>query len=273
MKNLGIKEFSDQLHDNLKAELELITKENEDVVAKSSKSMVAVRSAINQLKEFLYKYQFSDKSQEIEFFKEIKPVFVSQYYYYDKIFSLKINEPYGSPESLKAYYRDQLEQLRQFLQENHEFYRYCLSNSTSFDDKYFTRSENPFKSVEIDAKFSTGYDLTLSTILANQLIREYLQGLINNLESRSPTLSSSPLTWTGTKTGLIEIVYALQSMGAFNDGKADIKQVASSFETFFNISLGNWYRHFQEIRLRKITRTNFIDQMKKALEERLDQLD
>jgi len=62
-------------------------------------------------------------------------------------------------------------------------------------------------------------------------------------------------------------------MGVINKGNADIRQVASAFETFFNISLGNWYRQFQEIRLRKVARTNFIDQMKKWLEDRLDELD
>src|SRR5690606_10690344 len=273
MKNLDIKGFSDQLHDSLKAELEAIGRENDDLIARAGKSIVAVRSAISQLKDFVYKYQFSGKDEEIEFFKEIKPVFISQYYYYDKIFTLKIHEPFGSRESINAYYLDQLNQLQAFLTENHEFYRYCLSNATYFDDKYFTRSERPFRPIEIDTTFSTGYDLILSTILANQLVREHLQSLISRLDVGSPGLSTSSLTWTGTKTGLIEIIYALQSMGAFNDGKADIKQVATSFESFFNVSLGNWYRHFQEIRLRKIARTNFIDQMKKALEERLERLD
>lgn len=273
MNTIDIKTFSDQLHDSLKAELETIARENNDLIAKASKSLVSLRSAISLLKDFVYRYKFKDKTEEIEFFKEIKPVFASQYFYYDKVFSIKINEPFGSRESVTSYYYQQLDRLQEFTKEHREFFSYCLSNSSTFDDKYFMRENNLFVSIEVDTKFSTGYDLILATILANQLVRDHLQNLIRSLESEPSETKPSTLTWTGTKTGLIEIIYSFQALGVFNNGKADIKQVASSFESFFNISLGNWYRHFQEIRLRKIAKTNFIDQMKKTLEDRLDELE
>jgi hypothetical protein len=266
MKNIAIKEFSDQLHGTLTAELEIIARENEELIARATKSLVSVRLAINQLKDFVYQYKFSNSKEEITFFKEIKPVFVSQYYYYQKVFSIKINEPLESRESRLAYYFDQLEKMQEFVKEHVEFYSYCLSNSTNLDERYFTRGDNSFKSIELDTRFATGYDLVLANILANRLITEHLQNLISSLDSDIP----SSLTWTGTKTGLIEIIYSLHAMGAINNGKADIKQVATSFESFFNISLGNWYRHFQEIRLRKNNRTNFLDQMRENLTKRLD---
>lgn len=273
MNTIDIKLYCDQLHETLKAELENIARENQEVIAKASKSLVSLRSSIRQLKDFVHRYQFKSKAEEIKFFKEIKPVFASQYFYYDKIFSIKINEPFGSRESMTVYYFQQLDKLQDFVKENREFYSYCLSNSSTFDDKYFTRENNSYRDIEVDTTFSTGYDLILATILANQLVKEHLQNVIRNLDSEFPETKSSTLSWTGTKTGLIEIIYSLQALGVFNNGKADIKQVASSFESFFNISLGNWYRHFQEIRLRKIARTNFIDQMKKILEDRLDELE
>ncbi len=273
MNTIDIKSFSDRLHNSLKAELETIALENNELIAKASKSLVSLKSTISQLKDFVHHYKFQDKGEEISFFKEIKPVFTSQYFYYDKLFSIKINEPFGSRESLTAYYYQQLDKLQEFVKEHREFYSYCLSNSSDLDDKYFTRENNSFRNIEVDTKFSTGYDLVLATILANHLVREHLQNVIRSLDSEFPETKPSTLTWTGTKTGLIEIIYSFQALGVFNNGKADIKQVASSFEAFFNISLGNWYRHFQEIRLRKIARTNFIDQMKKILEDRLDELE
>lgn len=273
MNTIDIKSFSDQLHDTLKAELETIARENQELIARASKSLASLRAAIIQLKDFVHRYKFKDQSEEIMFFKEIKPIFMSQYLYYDQIFSIKINEPFGSHESIAAYYHQKLDKLQEFVKEHREFYGYCLSNSSNFDDKYFVRENNLLRNIEIDTKFSSGYDLILATILANQLVRDYLQSAVRNLTSEFPEPKPSILTWTGTKTGLIEIVYAFQALGVFNNGKADIKQVASSFESFFNISLGNWYRHFQEIRLRKIARTNFIDQMKKVLEDRLDELE
>lgn len=100
-------------------------------------------------------------------------------------------------------------------------------------------------------------------------MREYLNELIIKVSTDSPH-NLSPLKWTGTKLALIETIYALQSVDAINNGKADIKQIADSFESLFNISLGNYYRHFQEIRLRKNGKANFIDDLKEKLVHRLD---
>lgn len=269
MKTIDIKTFSDQLHESLKVQLENIGLENPDVTAKTSKCLISVRSIINQLKDFVYRYEFIDKEEEVRFFKEIKPVFISQYYYYDKIFSIKMDEPFCGSDSLRAYYFTELDSLQQFVKANIEFYKYCLSNSTYLDEKYFTCSDYSNNGPDVDTRFSTGYDNTLAKIIAWQMVKEYLNGLIQKIDSQSQGQQSS-LNWTGTKSALIELIYALQSVDAVNHGKADIKQIAGSFENLFNVSLGNYYRQFQEIRLRKGGKTNFLDDMKEKLVQRLD---
>ena len=264
-----MKTFSDELHSDMQSQLNQIANDNEGVIDRANESLLIIRSAINRLRDFIYDYQFFDTREEISFFKKVKPSFVSQYYYYDKIFSLKLNEPYGSKESINVYCYRQLEVLQEFVTENIELHSYCLSKATNYDDKYFTRDENCLRSVEYDAKFSTGYDLILGKIMANQRIKDYLLDMIKKSDTEVLSNGSS-LTWTGTKASLIELIYALHSVDSIDNGNADIKKIATLFEQLFNIKLGNWYRHFQEIRLRKNRRTNFIDQMKKKLEERLD---
>lgn len=125
------------------------------------------------------------------------------------------------------------------------------------------RSENT-TDPDVDSKFSTGFDNVLARILAYQMVKEYLNGFILKLETDFPDKHSS-LAWTGTKTDLVELIYALQSVDAINNGKADLRQIADSFESVFNISLGNYYRRFQEIRLRKNGKTNFLDDLQKLL--------
>lgn len=49
------------------------------------------------------------------------------------------------------------------------------------------------------------------------------------LNSPNPMLSSK-LFWAGSKTDLIELIYALDSCGAINSGTADIKEVAAVYE-------------------------------------------
>jgi hypothetical protein len=73
--------------------------------------------------------------------------------------------------------------------------------------------------------------------------------------------STSKLFWTGSKTDLTELIYALHSSGAINSGTADIKELASAFEQIFNIELGNYYHTFIEIRARKSSKTKFLDML------------
>lgn len=266
-KTLDIKTVSDQLYQNMKIELESIDEDNLEVIARASKSLPIIKSAVRKLKEFIYEYEFVSKEEEITFFKEVKPTFTSQYYYFEKILSMKVNEPVNGVDTLKAYYYRELDILQEFIRTHQEFYKYCVSDSTQFDEQYFLRENNSINCVEVDCRFSTGYDNILAMIHTNQMIKDHLQALIRRIDSDH---SENSLTWTGTKTALIELIYALQGAEVINNGKTDIKQIATAFGSLFNISLGNYYRLFQEIRLRKNGRTNFIDQMREKLTQRLE---
>lgn len=84
---------------------------------------------------------------------------------------------------------------------------------------------------------------------------------------------SSKLFWTGSKTDLIEILYALHSTSVINSGPVDIKELASHFEHFYNIDLGNYYHTFIEIRARKNSKTKFLDRLTDMLNQRMEVLD
>jgi hypothetical protein len=120
----------------------------------------------------------------------------------------------------------------------------------------------------LDSVFSTGYDVILSRFISGFLISEFIDKRLQGSSSRK---LSSTITWTSKKVHLVELIYALHKAGVFNNGKAELKEVATVFESAFNISLEYLYRKFQEISLRKIHRTVFIDMLKEKLEERLDE--
>lgn len=272
MKTTDIKTYCQQLQENLKVQLETIGVENPEAISKVSKCMIVLTTTISNLKAFVRDYTFRNTEEEINFFKEIKPILLSQFYYYEKLFSIKINEPFDGDTALRGYYLDQLKELQQFIKANVEFYRYCISNSKNLDEKYFIRSESLLRSPDIDTQFSTGYDNTLARILACQLTKDYISGLIRNLDKGEGDRASN-LKWTGTKSALIELIYAIHSVDTVNEGRADIKQIADSFESLFNISLGNYYRLFQEIRQRKSSQTTFLDLMKVRFIQRMNELD
>jgi hypothetical protein len=219
------------------------------------------------------KYKFKGLDEEIEFFKTIKPDYTALLGYHKKVFQIQLYEAYNSQEERLKYFRRQLKSLEVFIDKNSAYYHYILSNSTHMDEKYFTRGTDLPNSALIDDRFSTPHEMLLSKLLSNRMVREYLLSAIQGIEKPTSTPISSALTWTGSKTDLIELIYALQSAGVFNKKDADVKQIATQFETAFNISLGNYYRVFQEIRLRKTGQVNFINQLKDVLTERIREAD
>ncbi len=272
INHTNIKSFAEELLASMNVQLELLANDSLGLIESANKALLVIKPTIQELRNYVLASEFIDIEEEITFFKDIKPLFTSKYYYYNKLLSLKINEPYELHEPLKAYYAKQLKLLQEVVKENYEFHFYYLSSATYHDSVYFARGNDNLASVEYDVKFSTGYDLLVAKILANQLIKEHLLNTVKELDNDFSKNCSS-LSWTGTKASLIELIYSLHGVDAINNGNADIKQIATLFEGLFNIKLGNWYRHFQEIRLRKNGRTNFIDQMKKKLEERLDDIE
>ena len=45
----------------------------------------------------------------------------------------------------------------------------------------------------------------------------------HGITNQSGGVGPKAMTWTASKAGLVEMIYSLQSYGAFNNGAADIK--------------------------------------------------
>ena len=63
------------------------------------------------------------------------------------------------------------------------------------------------------------------------------------------------------------------SEGVFNNGAADLKDIAEYLEYIFEIDLGQYRRTFHEIRARKVDRTKFIITLNEKLLKRMDNSD
>jgi RteC protein len=70
------------------------------------------------------------------------------------------------------------------------------------------------------------------------------------------------LIWTRSKIDLVELIYALRELGAFNHGKAELKAITRCFEYMFSFELGNISSSFQEILERKKSYTNITDKLR-----------
>lgn len=278
-----MKSFSQELQFELEAQLQSIRLESEDPIKAAELSINVLLTAIGKLKKFTKRYYFKDEMEEIEFFKYVKPQFVSKLIYHNRVFNIETKKPHGGEKFVKKYLNNELDKLRRYFDDNLEFYKYFRTNSSYLDHKYFLRNKYDIKlgldtfHFEVDHHFATSHDFKVAKLIANDLIQVYLEDELTKLslmETRQRYQSSqTKLNWTATKTSLIELIYALHAQGVFDNGRAEIKDIATYFGYSFDIDLGDYYRTYLELRMRKTGRTKFIDAMRDSLSKRMDELE
>lgn len=277
----------DQIYEELKDQLKIVELEEDDVLKKSEQSFRITLKVINQLRDELINNPLKNQEDEIYFFKGIKPKFVSRLIYHLSVLNIETNKPHGGMKVRRKYYQNELDKLKRYFDNNLEFYRYYRTNSNYLDHKYFVRGKQDIRLTldsfffETDPNFSTSHDFKVSNILANDLLNVYLEDRLLNLDMKDVNTANVTsqvnlklkLTWTESKVSLIELMYSLQARGVFNNGTADLKEVAAFFEDTFGVELGQYHRTFLEIRIRKTGRTKFLDSLQESIIRRMDEAD
>jgi len=275
-----MRKFSESLMLELETQISAIHSQTNDPLIYSLESIKILVTALEKLKTFFLKHNFSNKTDEIMFFREIKPNLASRLIYYNEIYNIAGNKPFGSKKTISKYYAAELKKLKAYADENAEFYKYYRTGSRYLDNKYFIRGKHDIRLtldsfyLQADNRFSASHDYKVARIIANDLIRQYLENQTEKLfNTELVPVSNNKIKWTGSKVALIELIYALHAESVFNKGNADLKETIAHFETMFDISLGQFNRTFLEIRERKSERTKFLNTLKEKLILRMDDAD
>jgi len=270
---------------DLDKKLEDLEMENNDTIFKSETGITYTEISIKRLQKLVIDTGFKTLSAEIHFFKHIKPQVFSKLIYHVKLINIESKRPRSRSKSQIKYLNNHIDKLQIYFNDNLEFYHYYRRGATFLDEQYFVRGKADLRLHSdsfhffTDEQFSTSQDNTVATIMAYDMLIVYLQQEIEKLENKVETVipksmyKQSKLFWTGSKTDLIELIYALHSSGVVNSGTVDIKELASVCEQLFNIELGNYYHTFIEIRSRKCNNTKFLDRLKESLIKRIEILD
>jgi hypothetical protein len=277
--------FSNKQFQTLEKELAEVQQRSDSIINQSEQSIDVILRSIDGLKSQIISSPFKNVPEEILFFKQIKPKFTSKLIYNIELLKIEGRRPIGSFKAQQKYLLKQLSKLESFFEDNIEFYQYYRSGNTFLDEKYFVRNVFDIRLhqdafiFDYDSNFSTSHDSKVARIIANELLRNYLNSSMIELEQNKYAVSKfqeepkKKLLWTAPKAALIELLYSLHSAGVFNDSNAEVGQIARYLQSAFGVDLGNYYRTFQEIRIRKSGRTNFIDLLRKKLVERMDDTD
>lgn len=271
----------DHVLQKLEEKLVLIAKENISLSKKAKQSIPLCIMALEELKTLINKNGFKSKDEEIQFFKEFKPIISAKLLYYIQIFNIESKKPIGTEKQLKKYFENHLKTINDFKTANMTFYKYYQSEGVYLDEKFFIRNDFNLHLIldpstfNYDVTFNTSHDQKVSQIIANHLLNEYLQSQINKIErnlfaENLPPIpkETSQLKWTDSKVALIELMYALHTSGSFNQGSLELKELAQMLSTAFNIELGEFYRTWSEIKLRKDP-AKYLDALKVCLENKI----
>ncbi len=273
--------------DNYKEEIKAVEESNLNDFNNVEQGISISRQYLQQLRVCVRENEFQDKQNEIIFFKKHKPYVYSRLKFYAKLYNFLINRPAGTIKSQQEFIDSVINKLQESNRRNIDFIKYYREDSELLDEFYFLRGNDKISLVSntshfyTDAEFSTSHDNAIAKIMAYDLLishyveeLSYLRDLSNGVQNKLSTLSNGErLGWTASKTDLIELIYALQALGAIKSGTAGIKEMASACEDIFELKLGNVYRTFLEIRERKIDQTKFIDRLKATLLRRMEETD
>lgn len=271
------------IYEAMMQNLEQIMVTSENILQRAEQSYKVVEHALAELKAYIINYSFADKQEEIDFFKNIKPMFLKELLYYMEVFQVESwKSPVGRDEEV-AHYRLGAHRADLYFKRYNELYTYYRTGSSLHDEQYFLRRSRcelitPISLSDTDTRFSTVYSFQFAKLQAYEQFSDYLHRRIYNLEHPASPMSESNkgkviLRWTDSKTALIELGYGIHAKGSINNGKADIKQIMTALEIAFNTNAGNFYRTFQNLRIRKKNRTPYWDSAQSALIKTMDNTD
>lgn len=182
-----MRKFAMQLYESMNLDLELTKKKHLDEEKDIECCHQICSKYWQRLRHALSIYHFSSDAEEIDFFKNIKPLFISAIEFYNLLYHAHLFKPvFDALEKEKFWLRESL-RLERFTESNVDFYNYINAKHTTLDEVYFLRRNNadvdfPYTNVsEIERKISTSHDHLMSEYMALEKYKNYVQQQLDQL--------------------------------------------------------------------------------------------
>ena len=256
-----------------------------DLLARIETCIRICEESLQQLRQWVTERSFPGKDCEIYFFKQVKPVIMARYIYYQKIYRLHIGYFNGSGLLEKERLERELQDIAHYFRDNKDFYTYYRMGYTHHDELFFIRGAYNWKICpevnHFDGIFSTSGDGKLAELMAYELLLKYIDERLNPAcklvepapGSTTQRANHAPLNCTASRTDVVELGYALHAAGFFNNGKASIRDIMTFLSTVLQKDLHQYPRLFFQIQERKGNVTKYLDELKTGFVRYIDQLD
>ncbi len=259
--------------EQLQAELFELNQQKTDVISRTTQGIVLITNATTSLENLVTQNGFRSQADEIHFFRHTKPPVYCLEIAYKVILKIESFRSTNSRKDVKSLIKNKLDFIKSHYTDFPEFTFY-FNNSTNDKDRiYFLRSNR----VQTDLfplfhneSYSTGYDILASYSLAYKYLLDYYENAAQNTQLEP---IESPVQWSHSKVALVELLYALKEIGAFNRGNIDMNFLSKHIGKQLNIDIKDPYKILGEIRERKSERCRFLKQLIQILEQKLDESD
>ncbi|WP_198171482.1 RteC domain-containing protein [Mucilaginibacter aquatilis] len=253
--------FTDRLYAAMERQLTHAQLDHASVLEQIKASILICKKAMSKLKNYIAAYQMTAQ-EEITFFKHIKPQFYSKYIYYVNMYNYLMQKPTGGESIQEDYIRANLFELKAFFDHNRAFYSYYRSGMIQMDEVYFTRGGfdvfAELEDFEEDEQYSTSHDYKLSKIIANEKFQDFLNlELAKTGNEDIVALNGQKIfpfnhpQWTASQTDAAELLYALQTACAINNGNIEINELVGIWEFIFQMEINEPYHKLLDITKRK----------------------
>lgn len=251
---------------------------------KTNEGIHLCNNTLYLLKGIVEELGFEDIEAEIHFFKRVKSEPLSFLVYFSEVRSCELLMPKIGVNNQLSFLKKKIRRINKFFNRNWDFVHYMEQELTYLDKQYFTRENQVFplyalpEACYLDPKFFTSKDMLWARVKGMNHFIAYVKNLIKEIETQnkrnlSQNKFTKPLEWTSSKAALTELIYALYVTRVINEGKEDIKTIATNFEMLFGIQLDNIYKTYFEIKARKGCRARFLEELIERFNERMEKDD
>lgn len=274
-----MKEFIEKLEREMHQGLATAAIETETEMQKAERSFQVAEMAMLKLKEFISGHEFKDKTEEIYFFKEVKPRFQKHLLFFIELIQVETYDVSTTKKDTISYYRQVIERLKLYFEKNKLLYAYYKRKHSQEDYQLFLRDTDcvplfPEYNLDLDPKFSTANSQRFAKFYAYEMLIDYLEKRIYNLKnaitSDQPGSGyTSRLKWQGSKSDLVQLGKGLYATGVC--GKASFKEIMATLEFAFNIPSGtNYWRVWSDVLILKKEPLPFLQLMLKCTMNQLE---
>ncbi|GAA4131935.1 hypothetical protein GCM10022216_02510 [Sphingobacterium kyonggiense] len=274
-----IKKFSDGEFIRLRDGLADIAARQEPAHIRLADELACIAHSIDELDGFVGKNGFAGLCQEIDYYKNIYPTFQSLYVYQASLYRLEASLPDWDKRSLKKFYRERQQRLRQEVESEHIHYTYFKLGADDLDDLYFRKDPGRCSVlmpvlIEPLAYKAAPMSCLFARFRAAEMLYSHIEGRLQALQPVKEGKPRRKVQWTGPVIHLIELAYGIYLNAQVEGGNIGIVEFFGLLGEFFGVNLGIPKKGFDDLKKRKrLSKTHFTDQMREKLLQQMDDED